>query len=193
VREWRQFPKERPERSKVRTEKRTSASSSQDNSYTEQKQIISIPEFQTLLLIASCGPSNGGCHWTKSHRVMVVHADQLCVNVRNCQIISLKMILQVTLWTTFLTFPQGLGCTVRGTNPLGGEIFYICPDWPWGPPSLPYKWYRVSCPWIKLPGRGVNHTTPSSAEVKEREDLYIYCPSGYSWLILGRNLPYFTF
>ena len=133
----------RPERSKVRTEKRTRAYFSQGNSYTEQKQMISILEFLTLLFIACCesrhnqsGRNNGGCHQTKLHGVMVVHADQLRVNVRNCQIIYLKIILQVTLWTTFLTFPQGLGCTFRGTNPLGGEIFHTCPDRTWGPASL---------------------------------------------------------
>ena len=25
----------------------------------------------------------------------------------------------------------------------GGEIFYTCPDWTWGPPSLPYNGYQV--------------------------------------------------
>ena len=28
------------------------------------------------------------------------------------------------------------GCTVRGSNPCGYEIFRTCPDQPWGPPSL---------------------------------------------------------
>ena len=30
--------------------------------------------------------------------------------------------------------------------------------------------------------------TPSSGEVKEREELYIYCPSGPSWSVLGWTL-----
>jgi len=29
---------------------------------------------------------------------------------------------------------------------------------------------------VKRPGRGVNHPPPSSAEVKERVELYLYCP-----------------
>jgi hypothetical protein len=35
------------------------------------------------------------------------------------------------------------GWTVRGSNPGGGEIFCICPDRPWGPPSLLYSEFRV--------------------------------------------------
>jgi hypothetical protein len=36
-------------------------------------------------------------------------------------------------------------------------------------------------------GRGVNHPLPSSAEVKERIELYLYSPSGSSWPVLGRT------
>jgi hypothetical protein len=35
---------------------------------------------------------------------------------------------------------------------------------------------RVSFPRVKRPGRGVNHPRPSSAEVKERVELYFYSP-----------------
>jgi hypothetical protein len=34
--------------------------------------------------------------------------------------------------------------------------------------------------------RGVNHTPPSSAEVKELVELYLYAPSGPSWPVLGQ-------
>jgi hypothetical protein len=33
--------------------------------------------------------------------------------------------------------------------------------------------------------RGVDHPTPSSAEVKERVQQYLYSPSGPSWPLLG--------
>jgi len=33
---------------------------------------------------------------------------------------------------------------------------------------------------VKRPGRGVDHPTPPSAEVKERVELYLYSPSGSS-------------
>ena len=45
------------------------------------------------------------------------------------------------------------GWTVRGSNPGGGEIFSICPDRPWGPPSLLYNEYRVFPGGKKRPGR----------------------------------------
>jgi hypothetical protein len=38
---------------------------------------------------------------------------------------------------------------------------------------------------LKRQGRGVDHPTPSSAEVKERVELYLYSPSGPSWPVLG--------
>jgi hypothetical protein len=62
------------------------------------------------------------------------------------------------------------------------------PDWPWGLPSLLYNGYRVSFPGLKRPERGVDHPSPSSAEVKERVELYLYSPSGPSWPVLGLPL-----
>jgi len=37
-----------------------------------------------------------------------------------------------------------------------------------------------SFPEVKRPGRGVEHPSPFSAEVKERVKLYFYSPSGLS-------------
>ena len=70
--------------------------------------------------------------------------------------------------------------TVRGSNPCGGETFLTRPDRLWGPPSLLFKGYRV-----QRPGRGVDHPPPSSAEVKERVELYFYSPCEPSWLVIG--------
>jgi hypothetical protein len=42
-----------------------------------------------------------------------------------------------------------------------------------------------SSPGVERQGRGVDHLPLSSAEVKERVELYIYFPSGPSWLVLG--------
>jgi len=75
--------------------------------------------------------------------------------------------------------------TVRGLNPGGGEIFRTRPYRPWGPPSLLYNGYCFSFPGVKRPGRGIDHPPPSSAEVKERVELYLYSSSVPSWPILG--------
>ena len=42
-----------------------------------------------------------------------------------------------------------------------------------------------SFPGVKRPGSGVDHPPPSSAEVKERVELYFYSPSGLSWSLIG--------
>jgi hypothetical protein len=42
---------------------------------------------------------------------------------------------------------------------------------------------------VKLSGRGVDHPPPSSVEVKERVELYLYSPSGSSRPVLGWTLP----
>jgi hypothetical protein len=45
-----------------------------------------------------------------------------------------------------------------------------------------------SFPGVKRPGRGDDHTLPSSVVVKEIVELYLYSPSGPSWSVLGRTL-----
>ena len=45
-----------------------------------------------------------------------------------------------------------------------------------------------SFPGANRPGRGVDQPPPSSAEVKVRVELYLYSPSGPTWLFLGWTL-----
>ena len=55
-----------------------------------------------------------------------------------------------------------------------------------GPGGRPAS-YRVSTgsfPGVERPGRGVDHPFTSSAEVKERVQLYIYSPSGPPWPVI---------
>jgi hypothetical protein len=56
-----------------------------------------------------------------------------------------------------------------------------------GPEGQPVSYTKDtgSFPWVKRPGRGVDQPPPSSAEVKERVELYLYSPSGTSWTVLG--------
>ena len=59
-------------------------------------------------------------------------------------------------------------------EPRWGEIFRMRPDRPWGAPSLLYNGYRVSFSGVKRPDHSVNHPPPSSSEVKERVELYLW-------------------
>ena len=42
-----------------------------------------------------------------------------------------------------------------------------------------------SLPWVKRPGRGVDHWLSSSAEIKERVELYLTSISGPAWPVIG--------
>jgi len=77
------------------------------------------------------------------------------------------------------------GWTVRGSDPGGGARFSA--PLQTGPVAHPasYTMGTGSFPGVKRLGRGLDHPPPSSAEVKERVELYIYSPSGPSWLVLG--------
>jgi hypothetical protein len=60
-----------------------------------------------------------------------------------------------------------------------------------GPGSHPasYKMSTGSFPGVKKqPWHGIDHPPPSSSEVKEKVELYIYTPFGPSWSFLGRTL-----
>ena len=80
------------------------------------------------------------------------------------------------------------GCTVRGSNCGGGEIFRTCPDRSLDPPTLLHKGFRV-IPGSKEPVPWRWPPTPSSAEVKESVKLYIYSPCGHSWPVIRWTLP----
>ena len=56
-----------------------------------------------------------------------------------------------------------------------------------GPGTHPvsYKVGTRSFLGVKQPGHGVDHPPPSSAEVKERVELYLYSPYGPSWPVPG--------
>jgi hypothetical protein len=60
-----------------------------------------------------------------------------------------------------------------------------------GPGAYPasYTMGTGFSPGAKRPAHGVDHSTPSKADVKERVELYVYSPSGPSWSVLGRALP----
>jgi len=69
-------------------------------------------------------------------------------------------------------------------NPVGAR--YSAPVQT-GPEALPAycTMGTGSFPGVKRPGRGVDHPPPSSAEVKERVELYLCSPFEPSWPVLG--------
>ena len=71
-----------------------------------------------------------------------------------------------------------------GIESRWGRDFPHRPDRPSGPPSLLYNEYRVF-PGGKAAGAWRWPPTPSSVEVKERVELYIYSTSGSSWPVMG--------
>jgi len=75
-----------------------------------------------------------------------------------------------------------------GIESQWGEIFCTNPDHPRGPPSLLYNGSRVF-PGGKMAGAWRWSSTPSSVEVEERVQLYLYSTSGLSWPVLGWTLP----
>jgi hypothetical protein len=72
----------------------------------------------------------------------------------------------------------------------GGEIFRNRSDRLWCPHSLVHIRYRSSFPGVKRPGRGFDHPVLSSADVKERVELYIYPPL---WAFVACSRVTFTF
>ena len=81
------------------------------------------------------------------------------------------------------------GWMIRRSNPGGSEISRIRSDRSSGTHSLLYNWHSVFFQEVKRPGRGVGHPPLSSAEVKERVELYFYSRSGTAWPVLGSTLP----
>ena len=61
---------------------------------------------------------------------------------------------------------------------MGGEIFHICPDRSWGPPSLLHNGYRVFPGGKERPGRDSDPSPPSNAVGHERVELNLYSPIG---------------
>ena len=66
--------------------------------------------------------------------------------------------------------------------PVGARFSAPVQIGPGGHPAS-YTMGTGSFPWVKRPRRGVDHPPQSSAEVKERVELY--SPSWSSWLVLG--------
>ena len=71
-----------------------------------------------------------------------------------------------------------MGWTVQGTNPGEGvRLFALVQTGPGAHPAYYTMGTWPSFQGVKRTGSGVNHPPPSSAEVEERVELYLYSPS----------------
>jgi hypothetical protein len=61
---------------------------------------------------------------------------------------------------------------VQGSNPSGGVIFRTHPNWPWASLIHWYIWYGFF-PRGKAAEVCVDHPSPLSIEVKERDEIYL--------------------
>ena len=75
-------------------------------------------------------------------------------------------------------------CTVYRAGRFGVRISAGARDF------FPKSPDRISFPGVKRPECSFNHAPPSSAEVKERVELYLYSLSGSPRPVLGRNVPF---
>jgi len=57
----------------------------------------------------------------------------------------------------------------------------------------PVLWVPVSFPGVKRLGRYVDNPPQSSAEVKERVELFLYSPFWPSWPVIGRTFVFLPF
>jgi hypothetical protein len=54
-----------------------------------------------------------------------------------------------------------------------------------GSTQPPIQWVPCLSRGLRRPWRGVDHPPPSTADVKERVELYLYSTSGPSWPVIG--------
>jgi len=72
--------------------------------------------------------------------------------------------------------------TCYGLDGRGGGRDFPHPSRPaLRPTQPPIQWV----PGLERPGRGVDHPPPSSAEVKEKVELYLCSPSRPLWPVIG--------
>ena len=75
--------------------------------------------------------------------------------------------------------------------PVGARFFPPLQTGPGAHPA-PCTMSTGSLTGIKRLGGGVDQPPPSQAEVEGRVELYLYSPSGLSWLVIGWTLPLFS-
>ena len=92
-------------------------------------------------------------------------------------------------WSRMLSEWAGIATEVRAGR-SGDRITVVGRDFPHpsrsvlGAHPASYTMGTGSYPGVKRPGRGADYPPTSSAEVKQRIELYLCSPSANSWLVL---------
>jgi len=136
--------------------------------------------------------------WTFSLLVHTVGLTTICCKGLNMGAVFIQLYLWdrkyiaiapniLCVFITFLCRDRSIGIATRygldgpGIESRWGRGFPHPSRPALGPTQSPI----ASFPGVKRPGRGTDHPPPSSAEVKERVELYRCSPSRPSWLVLG--------
>jgi hypothetical protein len=75
-------------------------------------------------------------------------------------------------------------------NPSGGQTALASSDRHTGPCSLLWNGHWFSFPGVNRMEHGANHPSPSSADFKDRAELFLFSPSRPSLPVLWRRLPF---
>jgi len=132
------------------------------------------------------------CHWVSGSRRFERSSrntfSNVAVSTSNLAI-STSAILRRVGRDSAVGIATRYGLDGPGIESRRGEIFRTRPENPGGHPAS-CTVGTGSFPEAKRPGRGVDHPLPSSVEVQERAELYLYSTFGPSWPVTGSTLPY---
>jgi hypothetical protein len=125
-------------------------------------------------------------HVFSRHRVWSVLLANIYVLLEH-KVTSYIPVFLILLSGSSVSIANGYGLEGSGIESRWGRDFPHLPERALGPPSILCNGCGVF-PGCKAAGAWRWPPTPSGAGVKERVELYLYFPSGPSWVVLGGTL-----
>ena len=112
---------------------------------------------------------------------LFLDSDQHCINKINLPCAWFIITTHILMWAGIPGLRAGLsGDHIR----LGARLSILVQTGPRAHPAS-YTMGTGCLPGVKWLRRGVDHPPPSSAEVQERAELYLFSPFGRSWPVPG--------